>query len=338
MNTLRHSLARTAAVLFLSVSLYGGKSQEVVGQESGDSYRMVEFPSEGAVLRGRLYLPPAPPESVPIIIMAHGYSATITGMVADNFAEQYVKEGFAALLYDHRNFGISGGEPRQEVNIWTQARGYRDAIDFAVGLPGIDTNRIALWGDSMSAGEVIVVAAIDHRVKAIVAQVPSCGEELPPDDPDGKLFESIRETFLKGDIRGTPENTIGPLPVVSYSPEIVPAMMKPITAFRWFIEYGGRYGTGWRNWVTHVTPEVPVAFNPGLCVKHTRAPLLMIVAYDDEMPYVSSDVARHVYQMAPQPKKLHEIDGGHFGMVHYPSALFDEASKVQVEFLKEHFN
>jgi uncharacterized protein len=95
--------------------------------------------------------------------------------------------------------------------------------------------------------------------------------------------------------------------------------MQPDTAFRWFIEYGGRFDTGWTNQVTQVIPRVPVDFDPGLCVPHLKAPLLMIIAREDEMPYVSSDIARRVYDLAPAPKQLRQIDGGHFGLLHYPS-------------------
>ena len=86
-------------------------------------YRIVEFSSEGAILRGRLYAPTNLSKPLPIVIMAHGFSATINGMVADHFAEPFYDSGFAVLLYDHRNFGISDGEPRQEINKWIQARG-----------------------------------------------------------------------------------------------------------------------------------------------------------------------------------------------------------------------
>ena len=86
-------------------------------------FRIVEFPSEGAILRGRLYLLPNASKPQPIVIMAHGFSATINGMVAEKYAEVFYEAGFAVLLYDHRNFGISGGEPRQEINAWIQARG-----------------------------------------------------------------------------------------------------------------------------------------------------------------------------------------------------------------------
>lgn len=304
------------------------------GKPKNTMYRTVEFLSENALLRGRLYNC-STIEKSPVIIMAHGYSATIEGMAADRYAEAFCKAGFAVLLYDHRNFGISDGEPRQQVNRWLQARGYRDAVNFVTTLSEIDSSKIALWGDSMSGGEVIVVAAIDHRVKVVVAQVPACGGELPPPDVDQSLFKSISDTFHNGNVAGTPETTLGPMPVVSFDQATIPSMLKPLTAYRWFIEYGGRYNTKWKNNVTHVEPDVPTKFNPVLCIPHIKAALLMVVAYDDEMENANSDIARSAYRAAPQPKKLVEVDGGHFGIIHYPSPLFNQASEAQIDFLNQ---
>jgi len=310
--------------------------QSSAGQNSNLMYKPVEFTSEKATLRGRLYSPKNSSGKLPIIIMAYGYSCTIEGMVADNYAEVFCNAGFAVLLYDHRNFGISDGEPRQQINRWTQARGYRDAIDFVHTLPGINTTKIGIWGDSMSGDIAIAVAAMDHRVKVIVAQVPACGREMPPADPDGKLFQSMKEIFHHGNIEATPENTKGPMPVVSFDQQALPSLLTPLTAYRWFIEYGGRYNTGWINNATYVTPDVTPKFTSALCTPYLKAALLMMVSYDDEMPGANSNVARYAYSIAPQPKKLIEIDGGHFGIVHYPSPLFDLASKAQAEFFNEH--
>jgi len=269
--------------------------------------------------------------------MSHGTSATII-MTIDRYAEVLHNAGFAVLLYDHHGFGISGGKPRQEINPWIQARGYRDALNFLVTLSAIDASRLAIWGDSYTAGLVTMVGAIDSRVKAIVAQIPTLGRAPPPADPDSKLFAAIRETFLTGDGRGTPETTIGPMPVVSIDQVATPSLLTPITAYRWFMEYGGRPGTNWLNWATRVEPTMPVPYHAGLCAPHVRVPILFMIAPEDEMPSANPAVSRLAFDAIPGPKELFEIGGGHFGLLYYPSALFDQASTVQRDFLIRHLS
>ncbi len=167
--------------------------------------------------------------------MAHGFSATITGMTADKYAESFYHAGFAVLLYDHKSFGESEGDPRHEINSWVQARGYIDAIEFVMALSEIDTSKIALWGDSLSANWSIMVGSVDKRVKALVLQVPGCGSEEPPSDPDGSKFEAIKDTLLFADLSSR-ESVAGPFPVVSSDQISNPSALKTITAFRWFIE------------------------------------------------------------------------------------------------------
>ena len=293
----------------------------------------IEFPSQGASLRGLLFLPDASTKKLPLVIMAHGTSATML-MVIDKYAQTLQLAGLAALVYDHRNFGRSGGEPRQEINPWIQCRGYRDAIDFAVTLAEIDPDRIALWGDSYSGGQVVVVGAIDRRVKAIVAQCPAFGAEPPSEQPTRANFEILAHTFSQGDVRGSAETTTGPLPVVSFDQAGTPSMLKPIQAFRWFIDYGGRAGTKWMNSVTRVIPATPEPYHPALCAPFVTAPTLLMVAPDDEMVHANYSVSRQAYELLAGPKQWHDIAGGHFGLLYYPSALFDEASRVQAQFLK----
>lgn len=298
-------------------------------------FRVVEFSSEGATLRGRLYSRKTPSRAAPVVVMTHGTSATIT-MVTDRYAEVLHNAGFSVLLYDHHSFGISGGEPRQQINPWIQARGYRDAITFAETLREIDSARIGIWGDSATAGTVMLVGAIDSRVKAIVAQIPALGRNPPPPDPDGALFASVRETFLTGDVSGSPETTVGPQPVVSFDQLGTPSLMTPISAYRWFIEYGGRHGTNWLNWVTRVNPSTPTPYNAALCAPHIQAPILFMIAPEDEMPGANPAVSRRAFEAAPEPKELFEMDGGHFGLLHYPSQLFEQASSAQRDFLLRH--
>jgi hypothetical protein len=128
----------------------------------------IEFKTEdGVTLRGWHYLPDQRSGPVPTIVMAHGFSA-VKEMFLDRFAEAFAASGLASLVFDNRNFGASDGEPRQEIDPWQQVRDYRDAITFAETLPETEASRIGIWGSSYSGGHVLVVGAIDRRVKCVV--------------------------------------------------------------------------------------------------------------------------------------------------------------------------
>lgn len=292
----------------------------------------VEFESEGATLRGFLYEAAAGEPPFPLVVMTHGTSATIP-MVADRYAETFAEAGVSALLYDHRNLGISDGEPRQEINPWVQCRGYIDATNFALTLDNHDPSRIGLWGDSYSGGEVFLVAACDQRVKAVVAQCPVFGADIPEVEPSTESFGTIRNTLLFGDVSGLPQDVTGPIPVVSPDQLGTPSLLEPIQAFRWFTEHGGRHGSGWLNRATRVIPSNTTPYSPYMCSPFVRAPSLMMVAPQDEMVHANPVVSRATFELLASEKEWYEIQGGHFGLLYYPSDLFDEATSVQSEFL-----
>lgn len=299
----------------------------------GVPYLPVSFPSQGATLRGRLYVHPRS-RALPTVVMTHGFSATITGMVADCYAEELHASGLQVLLFDHRGFGISGGHPRQVINRWTQARAYSDAIDFLVSRhQNVDPARIAIWGDSLSGAMAIGVAAFDPRVRALVVQVPACGAELPPADPDGSRFARLRDAFRHADLDAEPRSTTGPMPVVSPDQQHTPSLLTPASAFRWFTDYGNQPCTLWINEATVVEPGTTPTFHAGLCSPHISCPSLWVVARDDEMPAAVPNIALNAYRTAPQPRVLLEIDGGHFGLLRPGSTLFDEVSHAQSTFL-----
>lgn len=293
----------------------------------------ISFPSEGASLRGYLLTPAGARTHLPAVIMAHGTSATVR-MVAIEYARVFAESGLAVLIYDHRNFGSSEGEPRQEINPWIQCRGYLDALTFAVSRPEIDQDRIALWGDSYSGGQVVTVSACDPRPKAIVAQVPVFGEVPPPMPATSETLQVIKQTLLRGDVTGTPGTTVGPIPVVSPDQLGAPSLLAPIQAFRWFMDYGGRPESGWLNRVTRVIPPTPVMYSPYLCAPFVHARTLLVVAPEDEMVHANYQVTKQAFESMPGVKRWHDIAGGHFGLLYHPGDRFDEAARVQSEFLR----
>jgi pimeloyl-ACP methyl ester carboxylesterase len=106
----------------------------------------------------------------PAIVMAHGLSGTRRDRLGA-FAERFAADGVAALVFDHRGFGDSGGEP-DLFHPGRQLEDWRAAIACARALPGVDASRVATFGSSMGGGNALAAAADDPTVAAAISQVP----------------------------------------------------------------------------------------------------------------------------------------------------------------------
>jgi hypothetical protein len=87
------------------------------------------------------------------------------------------------------------------------------------------------------------------------------------------------------------------MPVVSFDQAGSPSLLKPIQAFRWFIDYGGRHGSLWENRVTRVMPPTPVPFSAYLAAPYIQVPTFMMVGRNDEMVHCNPDVTRATYDL-----------------------------------------
>lgn len=108
----------------------------------------------------------------PCVIMAAGFGGTRDNNLLA-YAEGFAAAGMDALLFDYRGFGASGGSPRQLVSVRRQRQDYHAALAAARRLPGVDPERIVLWGISYAGGHVVAVTAQDKRVAATISLTPA---------------------------------------------------------------------------------------------------------------------------------------------------------------------
>jgi len=107
----------------------------------------------------------------PVVVMAHGLGGTKDSGL-ESFAEGLTAAGVDVFAFDYRGFGASGGEPRQVVSLAGQLEDYRAAMSAAAALPGVDAQRLVLWGVSLSGGTVLAAAAGRPDVAAVIALTP----------------------------------------------------------------------------------------------------------------------------------------------------------------------
>jgi fermentation-respiration switch protein FrsA (DUF1100 family) len=291
----------------------------------------IQFNADGVTLRGWLYIPDGVGGPAPAVVMAHGFSA-VKEMCLDRFAEAFAAAGLAALVFDNRNFGASDGEPRQEIDPWQQVRDYRTAITYASTRGELDPDRIGIWGSSYSGGHVLVVGAIDRRVKCVVAQVPLISGHA-------NFRALVRADFIAGfqaqfnsdrdaRFRGDPPAMV---PVVDQDP-LAPSALPTPDSYTWFTETHESRAPSWRNEVTLRSVEMFTEYEPGTYLPWiSPTPLLMCVAENDVLTV--ADIAIGAYEQAREPKKLVILPGGHFDA--YVGG-FDLASGAAVDWFTEH--
>jgi dienelactone hydrolase len=156
--------------------------------------RAVNIYSDGTRLAGRIFFPQARQtgDKLPAILLSHGWGGLKAELDA-TYAPKFAGGGFVVLTFDYRGWGESDGrlvikgqvpEPdehgeavvkaqviRELVDPFDQLEDIQAALNFLEGEPGVDRDRIGLWGTSLGGGLVVWTATHDPRVKAVVSQV-----------------------------------------------------------------------------------------------------------------------------------------------------------------------
>ena len=114
-------------------------------------------------LAGRLYLPDGE-EPHPVVVMSHGFSG-LMDMGLDPYARAFQVAGLACLVYDHRNFGDSGGSIRQEVDPWQQIRDMREVIAHARIQEVLDADTGIV--DPIMAAEAVSTSFLQYILKGL---------------------------------------------------------------------------------------------------------------------------------------------------------------------------
>jgi uncharacterized protein len=291
----------------------------------------VQIPVGGTELAAWLYKPAhAEADGVPCVVLAHGFTG-VRDMQLHRPAERFASAGFAALVFDYRHFGDSGGEPRQVLSIREQYEDWDAAIAFAEQLEWVDRTRIALWGTSFSGGHVIDAAVRHPEVAAVVSQAPFVDGlsqllRTPPTIGLRLAFDAMRDELRR--LRGRP-----PLLVPVSAPrggyavlvdphvwESIPVVVPP--------------GSTWRNEAAARIALRLGLHRPGLHAGRLKCPWLVQVL--DEETVLSKRAAERAARRSPRGELKHYDRLNHFDV--YVGEGFERLVADQLSFLQRHLH
>lgn len=270
---------------------------------------------------------PDAPEGRPCVVMAHGFGGTRdTGLLG--YAEAFAAAGLDVLLFDYRGFGDSEGAVRQDVSVRSQRQDYHAAVAAARLLPGVDPDRIVLWGTSYSGGHALVVAAQDRRIAAVVSMTPAM-------DGVATLRHLMRVAGLGQLARAAGHGAVDAVRALAgLAPHHVPIVGPPgsaamITAPGAEAAYASAAGPTWRNEVCARTALTVGLNRPIVHARRLPCPILIQVGTVDRV--APPDAARRTAEKAGARAQLREYPIDHFDV--YGGPWQEQALADQLDFL-----
>ena len=128
----------------------------------------------GFFVCGNLYLP-AVEKKMPVVLSAHGHGPIDGGRFSESVqirCAALARMGCAVFAWDMVGYGESGTagwshgkDPAAlRLQLWNSIR----VLDFMLGLPNADPERVAVTGESGGATQAFLLAAVDDRVTASI--------------------------------------------------------------------------------------------------------------------------------------------------------------------------
>lgn len=325
--TLSFALALALAACSEPAPIDAAPVNPAITLANGIERQDLRFPCGPTQCAAWLYMP-AGAAKPPVVVMAHGFGGT-RDVTLPAFAEHFAREGIAALVFDYRSFGASGGAPRQLVDPWKHLEDWRAAIAFARAHAQLDGKRIALWGTSLGGGLALVTGANDANVRAVVAQVPQIDANMEGEATFPGVFWVIRLLFTGWGSMASEALGFGEWTIPSIAPSDSFGMITDDEAYAASTRSTPK-GSTYRNEIVAHSIFTFDDYNPAVQAAAIKAPVLLIAARKDRFaPFAAAET----FAKSHPNVTLAEVDGDHFDVYAEPRSI--EAATAAARFLKQ---
>ncbi|MEM1340332.1 MAG: nuclear transport factor 2 family protein [Bacteroidota bacterium] len=250
--------------------------------DSGVVLQEISFNSNGALLKGHLFLPPRfdSNRTYPAAIVTGSWTS-VKEQMPDEYASVLAKDGFITLTFDFTGFGESEGQPRQVEDYQLKIQDIRSAVDFLEAHKNVDSQRLSGLGVCASSGYMAHATAQDDRIKNLVLVAPwlhnpEIAKAIYDARPGGTvgLLEAAKTAKVK-------YAETGEMDYVLAASELDPlsAMYVPNNIFDYYLNpakaagpyYDNRFAvSSWEPWLTFDGISVGAAISQPVFIVHSE--------------------------------------------------------------------
>ncbi len=283
--------------------------------------RDVEWKVGETAVVGQLYVPEGP-GPFPGVVLCHGF-AGVKEFLIPAYAERFAEAGFAALTFDYRGFGGSGGE-RGRIIPEQQIDDIVSAVEFLTAQHDVAIEHIALWGTSLGGANAVVAASREPRVKCLAVQLTFAnGERVVT----GNMSEEEKEKFLRTLTRLQERR-------VKTGREMMVALGDVLTdpqSAAFYERYADHPALNIE--VPMLTVAETLKHKPEEALPNLKVPLLVVGAGKDLVNPPQESI--HLYAAANEPKSLMMLDDAtHYEL--YEGEYLETVSRRQIEWFSQH--
>ncbi|HEX8576705.1 MAG TPA: alpha/beta fold hydrolase [Flavobacterium sp.] len=239
--------------------------------------KKIKFQSEGLTLIGNLYTPVDYNENkkYPAVIV-DGSWTTVKEQMQSLYAKALAEKGYITLVFDHRYFGESEGQPREYENHDAKIQDIKDAVTYLQSLSFIDKDNIAALGICASGAYMIKATAEDHRIKALA----TVAAWLMTPETAKLFYDGNQGIKIRIDKALTSKKKFAETGVADYVPAYDPNNMDAAMFFP--VDYYGKPERGavpaWKNNFAVMSWEKWLTFDGISSSKKVDIPVIMIAS------------------------------------------------------------
>lgn len=300
----------------------------------------VSYLLNGVEIAANVYTPAGYDEKndkkYPAITVAHpngGVKEQVSGL----FAQKLAENGYIAIACDAAYQGASKGEPRNTDIPTNRVEDIHGMVDYLISFPGVDENRIGLFGICGGGGYTLKAAQTEKRAKAVATLSAFNTGIVRLYGLGNSQVDSIEERLKEACEARTSEAKTGevvyPSPRGEITQEYIDSL--PDGLYKDGMYYYGRDyahpNSGGQAPVKNLLDLVD--FDARQNMELIKAPLLMMAGSEADTLYMTKDC----FELATgtENKELFIIDGArHIPTYFVPEFVEQEASKLMEFFGK----